>query len=109
MKADKGNSTAILDKDDYHNKLTTLLADTSTHKVLKRNPTGGTERKLNQFIFKLYQEEKIKQQQYYNLRSTDGTIPRLYGLPKIHKETVPLRPIVSFIGSPTYNLAKFIS
>ena len=26
---------------------------------------------------------------------------------KIHKPETPLRPIVSAIGSPTYNLAKF--
>ena len=30
----------------------------------------------------------------------------MYGLPKIHKEGYPLRPIVSAIGSPTYLLAK---
>ena len=30
----------------------------------------------------------------------------MYGLPKVHKEGVPMRPIVSTIGSPTYRLAK---
>ena len=35
--------------------------------------------------------------------------PRLYGLPKLHKENVPLRPIVSAIGSPTYKIAKHLS
>ena len=30
----------------------------------------------------------------------------LYGLPKLHKENTPLRPIVSFTGSPTSNLSK---
>ena len=30
----------------------------------------------------------------------------LYCLPKLHKENTPLRPIVSFTGSPTYNLSK---
>ena len=32
--------------------------------------------------------------------------PQLYGLPEVHKEGVPLRPIVSIIGSPTYKLVK---
>ena len=31
---------------------------------------------------------------------------QLYGLPKVHKEGVPLKPIVSTIGSATYDLAK---
>jgi hypothetical protein len=34
--------------------------------------------------------------------------PRLYGLPKI-KEGVPLRPIVSNIGIPTYQLSKYLA
>ncbi|KAJ8019710.1 hypothetical protein HOLleu_41397 [Holothuria leucospilota] len=32
--------------------------------------------------------------------------PRIYGLPKVHKEGIPLRPIVSSINSPSYNLAR---
>ena len=35
--------------------------------------------------------------------------PKLYGLPKIHKSNVPLRPIVSCIESPTYQLAKHVT
>jgi len=30
-------------------------------------------------------------------------------VPKIHKERAPLRPIISFVGSPTYNLSKEIA
>ncbi|XP_046384847.1 uncharacterized protein LOC124155175 [Ischnura elegans] len=35
--------------------------------------------------------------------------PRLYGLPKVHKEGFPLRPIVSAIDSPTHNLARYLA
>ena len=31
---------------------------------------------------------------------------RIYSLPKIHKTNVPLRSIVSFVGSATYHLSK---
>jgi hypothetical protein len=34
--------------------------------------------------------------------------PHLYGLPKIHKPDIPLRPIVSSIDSPSYGLAEFL-
>ncbi|XP_076041906.1 uncharacterized protein LOC143025784 [Oratosquilla oratoria] len=40
------------------------------------------------------------------MRPGDSTIPKFYGLPKVHKEGVPLRPIIAFRGSPTYNLAR---
>ena len=35
--------------------------------------------------------------------------PRIYGLPKIHKEGAPLRPIVNTIESPTYELARYVA
>ena len=34
---------------------------------------------------------------------------QIYGSPKIHKQSAPLRPIVNTIGSPIYNLAKFLA
>ena len=45
---------------------------------------------------------------YKTLRSSDSALRRIYQLPKIHKPDVPLRPIVSFIGTATYQLAKFL-
>ena len=35
--------------------------------------------------------------------------PKFYGLPKIHKTGIPLRPIVSSIGSVTYGVAKVLA
>ena len=32
----------------------------------------------------------------------------MYGLPKIHKDNVPLRPILSSIGTAGYKISKFI-
>ena len=44
-----------------------------------------------------------------HLIPTKDITPRIYGLPKIHKEGVPLWPIVNTIGSPTYELAKHLA
>ncbi|GJQ88703.1 hypothetical protein Trydic_g20299 [Trypoxylus dichotomus] len=33
---------------------------------------------------------------------TEALPPRLYGLPKIHKRNISLRPTMSAIGAPTY-------
>ena len=43
------------------------------------------------------------------MKSSDAVIPRLYGLPKLHKNAISLRPIVSFIGSPPYYLSREIA
>ena len=38
---------------------------------------------------------------YRQLLSTDAIPATLYGLSKIHKANIPLRPITSCVGSPT--------
>ena len=107
-KADKGNSTVILDKTDYDQKMLSLLNDESTYRFLNRDSTKCIERRLNSFIYNLFKSQRISQMQYYQLQSTDATAPRLYGLLKIHKKDILMRPIVSFINSPLYNLFKFL-
>ena len=44
-----------------------------------------------------------------HLRSSAGSILQLYGLPKLHKQDVPLHLIVSFAASPTYRLSRFLA
>ena len=43
---------------------------------------------------------------YDRVRSTGSQRPRMYGLLKTHKEHIPLRPILSMIGSSQHELAK---
>ena len=57
----------------------------------------------------LKQNKKISTRGQFALKNSDGCAPRLYGLPKILKQGIPLRPIVSFVESPTYNLSKEIT
>ena len=38
-----------------------------------------------------------------------ATPPKYYGLPKVHKHGMPLRPKISSIGSVTYSTAKEIA
>ncbi|BHF73181.1 hypothetical protein SprV_0401625800 [Sparganum proliferum] len=41
-------------------------------------------------------------------RPQDTALARFYGLPKVHEDGAPLRPIVSLKGAPTYGLAKWL-
>ena len=42
-------------------------------------------------------------------KPTDSPAPRFYGQPKIHQPGVPIRPIVSYSGSPLYSLNKYMA
>ncbi|BHF85752.1 hypothetical protein SprV_1002892400 [Sparganum proliferum] len=43
------------------------------------------------------------------MKPQDAALARFYGLPKIHKPNVPLRPIVALKGTSTYGLAKWLA
>ena len=43
------------------------------------------------------------------MRPSATVCSKFYGLPKIHKPNVPLRPIVASQGSPTYAFAKYLA
>lgn len=109
LKADKGNCTVVLDSDDYCSKMRDLLEDRDTYETIRRDPVKKIERDLNSKLLKLKREGKFSESNYFRLRSTDGIIPRIYGLVKIHKEGFPLRPIVSMIGSPLYEVSKHLA
>ena len=104
LPADKGNATVILNTVDYKQKIASLLEDPS-YKSLARDPTELTERTTALLLKKSTLTEDICKR----LCPTGSRPLRLYGLPKIHKEGVPLRPTVSNIGAPTHKLSSYLS
>jgi hypothetical protein len=68
------------------------------------DPTNKTERRTTALIRKL----DIPKEDGKRMTPYVSVPPRLYGLPKIHKKGVPLRPIMNCISSPTYALAKYL-
>ncbi len=51
----------------------------------------------------------MTQEIYDRIGPTGSQRPRMYGLPKTHKPNVPLRPILSMVGSAQHELAKWLS
>ena len=109
---DKGRATVLLTRTDYVAKMTTILGDAT--KFLKLGPvdthdkTPKVEATLNEFLAELRDAKQITDELFQSVRSTGAIRPRMYGLPKIHKEGNPLRPILSMTGSPQYNLSKWL-
>ena len=48
------------------------------------------------------------QRTYESLRATGSDLGKLYGLPIVHKQEVPLRSILSAMNTHNYKLAKFL-
>lgn len=108
LNADKGNKTVAMDKNDYDLKMKAILSDMCTYKRLTKDPTSILQNKNNNLVEKLFQTNIINITEKNKLTTKIATAPRIYGLPKIHKEGTPLRPICSSINSPSYGLCKFI-
>lgn len=107
--ADKSKSTVLMEKNEYEEKMKNILSDTNTYKKLKKDPTAVLQRRNNTLIQKWSNEYLIGLTTVAKLKSHNAHPPQIYGLPKTHKDGVPLRPIVSFIQSPLYNLSKYLA
>ncbi|XP_063385614.1 uncharacterized protein LOC134671708 [Cydia fagiglandana] len=97
-----------MDSSEYDGKMKALLADRKIYKPVKYNPTARVTRRLRNLIKD--HEDLFEEDEYNRLyRPKSVQPPKLYGLPKVHKSNVPLRPIVSQISSPSYDLAKHVT
>jgi hypothetical protein len=108
--ADKGNAIVILDKTEYKRKAFEVLQAPSTYVQVQQpnDPTKQLRSKVTRYLNTLRKERAITETEWKTIKPDEGPIPRFYGLPKIHKDSIPLRPILSSICSPTHRLAKFL-
>ena len=98
-KPDKGAGFVILNKNDYKDQIKTIPNDTI--KFLDLGPdtnkenTANIESRIRRRLLQLRKESLISQQVYKAIRPTGSQRPRMYGLPKIHKNNVFLHSILS--------------
>ena len=105
LTADKGVCLVVLDKEEYIKKAEELLQE-KTYKIIPTDPTNRQKNKLIQILKKIKDEGGMSETTYKKVYPTGAGIPKFYGLPKIHKAGIPLRPIVSSRWSVSYNMAK---
>ncbi|XP_077486537.1 uncharacterized protein LOC144097778 [Amblyomma americanum] len=109
LPADKGNATVMLNRTDYDKKMLDLLQGRSTYVALKKDPTSKLERELQKLLVDIFHFVPPHHRSlYFRLLCHNGSAPALYGFPKIHKEGVPMRPIVDFTRFPLYELAGYL-
>ena len=109
LKFDKGNGVVILDKSDYIKKMLVILNDKDKFVQVDSYDVIKHESSVQNKLKYLVDQNKFNKDVYNKIRPRGSVVPKMYGLPKVHKVGTPCRPIVSQINSPTYNLAKWLS
>ena len=104
-RADKSNAFVILDKTYYEMEINQLLSDQTKFKKTHKDPTEELKRELNKHISNINSNSKTHK---FNKLVGKYEPGYAYGNPKIHKRLVnpPLRPIISQIGTVTYEISK---
>nr|XP_050041095.1 uncharacterized protein LOC126538259 [Dermacentor andersoni] len=109
LPADKGNAIVLLDRSDYNEKMKDLLSDEDTYVAIQKDPTVNLQTRLQKLLSKVFKFVPPQQKHlYHRLLCTNGSAPAIYGLPKVHKPGVPLRPIVDFTRSPLHRLSGYL-
>ena len=98
MKEDKGIAMIVMDTCDYLAKMEEHLMLGGSYKKFNKGPSVRIIKEVKKSIVDpmlTELEQKIK------LTPKNMNIPRIYDLPKIHKDGIPFKPIVNTIGSTT--------
>ena len=109
---DKGGGIVIMDRSDYVHRMLTILSDDT--KFIKRGAsvkcdrTLVIERDIRKVLNRLEEKKIITKESHQFMHPTGSQTPRLYGLPKTHKDGIPLRPVLSMVGAPQYKLSKWL-
>ena len=90
----------------------TILSDSNKFVCLgpveENNNTAKLETKLQRRLLQLKKDDQLTPSIYNDIRLTGSQRPRMHGLSKTHKASIPLRPILSMIGSSQHELAKWL-
>ncbi len=111
LRPDKGSGIVIMNKADYLQKIKEIVDDPNKFKtdVKQVDATNKVTTSLSMLINKLRSHGVISSEQQRRLLPRGATSPRMYGLPKVHKEGIPIRPIVSMVGSAYGPLSKWLA
>ena len=97
-----------MDSETYDEKMKEMLRDEN---IYSKVPSGHGKKQSETFNKEarkiLRSSEKGKK--LYQLIEEAPTLPKMKGLPKVHKPDMPMRPITSGIGSAPHKLAKILA
>ena len=67
------------------------------------------EERINEALENLVETGVLNENVSNEMEPKGGQLPKLFGLAKVHKESVPVRPVLSMPGSPYYKVAEKVT
>lgn len=105
VKADKGNTTVIMEADIYINKTIDFLTENKAIK-LDKDPTTKYQRHIKEALKNT--QHSVSQREKKHIINMNPSAPILKAYPKIHKPNMAIRPIINFRTAPSYRLTHFL-
>ena len=104
--ADKGSGIVIMDTEEYVRRVEQDLEKNDTYIQIDKDPTDSVSTKVRKIVKGLHRQGAIneKQMKYMTPSFSKGGIVK--GNPKVHKQEMPMRTIVSTINHPTEKIAE---
>ena len=100
--AEKGRAIVILNREDYLERRMDHVNKGLYH-LYKKDRTTKIKAKTLKQLKALKDSEFIDNKFHHYLKPANLPAPTFYGQPTIHKPGVPIRPAVSYSGSPLYH------
>ena len=93
---------------DYFVKVMSHLENKSFYQRLDEDPTKRFAEEVTFVSLNMTDRFSISSEMFHYLRPQKPQTSQFYILPKIHKNGVPLRPIVSSCRTPTGKISHFV-
>ena len=109
-KADKGDITVIMTTAQYLDMAYKHLGDRNTYQPLETDPTRDIVTQFNSYLDTCLCKRVLTKSQHERLylKPSEVNTQTIYFLPKVHKDPVKPRPIVSCTGGPTSNASAYL-
>ena len=87
----------------------THLNDSSTNQLLHKDPTRAMSTQFNKYLLRCKEQEPINTKLYAKLIIPERIdTQKMYSLPKLPKDPIKLRPMVSATNGPTENASAYL-
>ena len=113
LRQDKGRGVVILNRPTYVNKGEAFLNGPEFEK-LDNDPTKSFQKQVQDTLLRM--KNKFTKKLYKKLYPSSSRPGLYFGLAKVHKlkdsrnvDELPLRPVISNIGTATYELSKYLA